>query len=168
MMCITAIRSFLKKSFMVDGPGMENTHCWDSFCVARSDSYAQHNFHITVQCHERGCVVRGILRDHDGTEYNDERDIVLPEEACRKIYALQPHNLCDLKHNLPEQTDEEDCIALDMPEVHIEVGYSDGTQQEKRDEDQFSIKVYEIVLPYFRKKFPFGWWKRDAVKGRFD
>jgi hypothetical protein len=130
----------------VDVPEMEN---WESFSVSRSDSYAQHNFYISVKRHKSKLVVTGLLRGDDGTEYEENRGIVLPRKACVKIDALQPNNLPDVTAS-GEISPDEDLIVLDVPEVQVEVVYPDGTLNPKVDADDFSIRVYQIVLPYFK------------------
>jgi hypothetical protein len=130
----------------VDVPEMEN---WESFSVSRSDSYAQHNFYISVKRHKGRYVVSGTLRDDRGTEYEENRGIVLPRKACVKIDALQPQNLPDVTASGKISPDE-DLIVLDVPEVQVEVVYPDGTLNPKVDAEDFSIRVYQIVLPHFK------------------
>lgn len=137
-----------KDKHVLDGPGMENTVFWDSFSISRTDSYAQHNFQISVKYYEDRYVVTGILRDEDGTEYDGE--VELPEEARIQIDKLLPHTLPDV---IPVESGDDDLIVLDAPEVQIEVAYTDGTLWQKVDENDFSLQVYEIVLPYFEEKF---------------
>ena len=137
-----------KDKHILDGPGMENTVFWDSFSISRTDSYAQHNFQISVKYYEDRYVVTGILRDEDGTEYDGE--VELPEEARIQIDKLLPHTLPDV---IPVESGDDDLIVLDAPEVQIEVAYTDGTLWQKVDENDFSLQVYEIVLPHFREKF---------------
>ena len=137
-----------KDKHILDGPGMENTVFWDSFSISRTDSYAQHNFQISVKYYEDRYVVTGILRDEDGTEYDGE--VELPEEARIQIDKLLPHTLPDA---IPVESGDDDLIVLDAPEVQIEVAYTDGTLWQKVDENDFSLQVYEIVLPHFREKF---------------
>ena len=155
LLCIATLLSLLsckiKDRFLLDGPGMENTHTWDSFTVSRSDSFAQYNFYIAVQYDAGGYIVTGELRDNDGTEYAEEAGIVLPKKACAKIDQLYPGELPDAVPSPPAGDDEP--FLLDAPMVDIEVVYPDGTHWEKVDDNDFSIQVYEIVLPYFREKF---------------
>ena len=153
-MCLSAIFSFFgcgkKDKYILDGPGMVNTSNWDSFSVSRScDSYAQHNFHITVKHDADGYVVKGSFINGEVNE-----GIVLPESSCRKIDELQPQNLPDLiLINTESDGDIEETIVLDVPEVKVEVAYTNGTLLQKVDENDFSIKVYQIVEPYLSKKF---------------
>ena len=153
-MCLTAIFSFFgcgkKDKYILDGPGMENTLNWDSFSVSRSgDSYAQHNFHITVKYDFDGYVVTGSFINGEVNE-----GIVLPKSACRKIDELQPQNLPDLiRKNLESNGDIEEAIVLDVPEVKVEVAYTNGTLLQKVDENDFSIIVYQIIEPYLSEKF---------------
>ncbi len=144
-MCLATLRSLFGFK-TVDTPGMEN---WESFSVSRSDSYAQHNFYISVKRHKSRYVVRGALRDDDGTEYEENKGIVLPRKACVKIDALQPQNLPNVTAS-GEISPDEDLIVLDAPEVQVEVAYTDGMLNLKVDEDNFSIRVYRIVMPYFK------------------
>ena len=46
--------------------------------------------------------------------------------------------------------DQPDLIVLDVPEVQVEVVYPDGTLNPKVDAEDFSIRVYQIVLPHFK------------------
>ena len=147
LMCLSAILSLFgcgkKDKYILDGPGMVNTPTWESFSVSRSgDSYAQHNFNIIVKYREDGYVVKGTFLG-----YIDEVEFVLPDEACRKIDELRPHNLPDYIKDTSADIDE-NLIVLDAPEVNVEVAYTNGTLLKKVDEDDFSIKVYEIVSPY--------------------
>lgn len=137
-----------KDKHILDGPGMENTVFWVSFDVSRTDSYAQHNFNISVTWCEGGYVVQGNLKGEDGTDYDGE--VVLPEEACIQIDKLLPHTLPDA---IPVESGDDDLIVLDAPEILIQVAYTDGTLRRKVDENDFSLQVYEIVLPYFEEKF---------------
>jgi hypothetical protein len=155
LLCIATLLSLLsckiKDRFLVDGPGMENTHTWDSFNISRSDSFAQYNFYIAVQYDAGGYIVTGELRDDDGTEYAEETGIVLPKKACAKIDQLYPGELPDAVPRPPAGDDEP--FVLDAPMVDIVVTYPNGEIQQKVDDNDFSIQVYEIVLPYFREKF---------------
>lgn len=47
----------------------------------------------------------------------------------------------------------DDVMILDAPEVKVEVAYTNGTLLPKVDENDFSIRVYQIVWPYFVKKY---------------
>ena len=158
VVCISALLSLLgcKKKDNIEPTGMEvgNVLAWDSFSVSRScDSYAQHNFCITVKCYADGYVVKGTLINCE-----EEEGVVLPRSACRKIDSLQPQNLPDAVFKATENApvDEDiifDGILLDAPTIEVLVEYTDGTLHSKVDEDNFSIKVYEIVEPYFTEKF---------------
>lgn len=146
-----------KDKYILDGPGMINPASWESFTVSRSDSYAQHNFYIKVEVRNEGLVVTGEVRGEDGTIYEEEEGILLPEDASLAIHALMPAML-------PVQQPAEDSDAgdllfpdglevLDMPDVSIEVVCSDGRILQCVDEDDFSIMVYEIVMPHFASKY---------------
>lgn len=153
-MCLAAVFSLFgrgkKDKYILDGPDMENTLNWDSFSVSRSgDSYAQHNFNLTVKYDSDGYVVKGSFINGEENE-----GFALPKSACRKIDELQPHNLPDLICMSSEINDEiEEAIALDVPEVRVEVTYTNGTLVQKVDENDFSIKVYQIVEPYLIERF---------------
>lgn len=152
-MCLGSILALFgckkeKDPFILDGPGMENPYAWNSFDISRSgDSYAEHNFSITVINGEKGYIVKGTLLG-----YEENEGILLPKDACRKIDALEPGHLPDVA-DTPLPDDMEDVIILDAPDVSIHVAYLNGTLLEKVDEDSFSIEVYNIVLPYFREKY---------------
>lgn len=47
----------------------------------------------------------------------------------------------------------DDVMILDAPEVKVKVAYTNGTLLPKVDENDFSIRVYQIVWPYFVKKY---------------
>lgn len=161
IMCLGFIASLFgckaKDKYILDGPGMINPSAWYTFAISRScDSYAQHNFHITVSNEHEGLVVKGTLLDNDGTEYEDYDGIILPKEACLAIENLNPAELPDFIFQetvTSSNSGDEELIILDAPEIEIEVGYADGRLLQKVDENNFSIEVYEIVLPYFRDKF---------------
>ena len=154
LMCLATLISLfgcsIKKNHMVDGPGMENMGYWVSFTVSRVDSYAQHNFCISVEETAEGYVVTGTVRDDDGTEYEETEGILLDRETCIKLEQLQPHTLDDVGV-YPD--DPNAPVALDAPLVRIEVVCADGTRLEKVDENDFSIGVYQLLLPCFREKF---------------
>ena len=148
-MCFSGMLSSLKKRFrekyMIDGPGMVNTRMWDSFSVSRSgDSYAENNFCITVKYSEDGYIANGSFINTDG-----EYSIELPRSAGKQIDELQPHNLPNYISNTSFSQDE-DLFILDAPDVDVEVTYTDGTLCKKIDEDDFSLKVYNIVRPHFK------------------
>lgn len=144
-----------KDPYILDGPGMINPASWESFTVSRSDSYAQHNFYIEVEMRNEGLAVTGEVRGDDGTLYEEEEGILLPEDASLAIHALMPAMLP--VQQPAEDSDAGDLLfpdgleALDMPVVRIEVVCSDGRILQCADEDSFSIKVYQIVMPYFTK-----------------
>ena len=133
---------------MLDGPGMINPYAWNGFDVTRSgDSYAQHNFHISIKESADGYVVTGTV---DG--YCEEEGILLSESDSAKIDDLDVGYLPDIAVKIASESDGL-AIPLDEPEVTIHVAYTDGRLLEKVDEDSFSIKVYEIVQPYFEEKY---------------
>ena len=153
LMCLAALLSLFgctaQKPHMADGPGMENTGYWVSFTVSRADSYAQHNFSITVEEAGDGCVVTGTLRDDDGTEYEETEGIPLPAAVRMELDKLQPHNLTNVGI-YPDDPDGAE--VLDAPLVRIEVVCADGVRLEKLDDNDFSLEVYQLVLPLFREK----------------
>ena len=137
-----------KEKHILDGPGMVNLNAWDTFYVSRSgDSYAQHNFDICVKYADDGYVVTATLINSEG-----EESVVLPKSACQQIDALDPAGLPDAVQSMPDESGEELPMPLDFPEVEIEVGYADGRLLRKVDQDDFSLKVYEIVAPYFEEE----------------
>ena len=138
------------KGQILDGPGMINPASWDSFTVSRSDSYAQHNFYIEVEQRNEGLFVTGEVRGEDGTIYTDEEGILLSSEEADSIYALQPALLPDCRKS---SFDDEDLLVLDQSVLSIVVNCTDGRTLSKVDEDDFSIKVYEIVIGCFEKKY---------------
>lgn len=149
LMCLAALLSLFgcKDRFRVDGPDMENPHAWERVSLSRSDAYAQHNFNLTIERIGGAYVVTGNLRDDDGTEYTNEAGILLPKEACRQLDKLRVQNLPDIEIRDPE----DGLLVLDAPITQIEVRYTDGSLEEKVDLDDFSIEVYQILLPHFRK-----------------
>ena len=153
LMCLAALASLfgctVKNPPTVDGPGMENTDYWVSFTVSRVDSYAQHNFCITVEETAEGYVVTGNVRDDDGTEYEETEGFILDEQTLIRLQQLRPHKLPDVVP-YPDQPDAP--VALDAPLVNIQVVCANGTRLEKVDENDFSIGVYQLLLPGFREK----------------
>ena len=133
------------RKHIVDGPDMENPFVWTQFSVSRSgDSYAQHNFYINVIRSDEYYIVKGTFIGSD-----DEQSIVLPKSARRQIDELHPEVLPDVVSRPSEIPDDDELIILDVSTVEIEVAYANGTLTRKVDENDFSIKVYEIVYPYF-------------------
>ena len=78
------------KAHIVDGPGMINPASWDCFTVSRSDSYAQHNFYITVEERNGSLYVTGEVRGEDGTIYTDEEGIRLSKKKRIEFMTLTP------------------------------------------------------------------------------
>ena len=143
-----------KDKYILDGPGMINPASWESFTVSRSDSYAQHNFYIKVEMRNEGLVVTGEVRGEDGTIYEEEDGILLPEDASLQIYALEPALLPAFQITEAHPSDEGDgAVALDQSSVNIELFCTDGRILQCVDEDDFSIMVYEIVMPHFASKY---------------
>jgi hypothetical protein len=139
------------KQHILDGPGMINPASWDSFSVSRSDSYAQHIFYIQVEVRNEGLFVTGEVRGDDGSIYEETEGILLSDEEADALYALEPALLPDC---VPNSGDPLDGVEiLDAPLVSIEVLCTDGRTLEKVDEDDFSLKVYQIVLPCFQRKY---------------
>ncbi len=142
-----------KKNHILDGPGMINPDAWNQFSVSRSDSYAQHNFGLTLEYGNRGLMVKGELRGEDGSLYEDEEGIVLSKADAKKIEDLRPFDLPDVVSTEPEDGGEEpELLVLDAPTISITVDFVDGRIVEKADADDFSLQVYQIVRPYFEKK----------------
>jgi hypothetical protein len=154
VMCLASLTALFgcgkKDRFILDGPGMINPASWDSFSVSRSDSYAQHNFYINVEVRNEGLVVTGEVRGEDGTVYVDEEGILLPAEASRAIFDLKPALLPDRQP--VSEPGLEGVEILDAAFLTIEVICTDGRVLKKVDEDDFSIEIYQIVMPYFEKK----------------
>ena len=129
-----------KEKHILDGPGMVNPDAWDTFYVSRSgDSYAQHNFYITISNSADGYIAKGTVLNCK----EEEEGILLPKSACRQIDELSPGTLPDVVESVSDESDEELPMPLDFPEVEIEVGYADGRLLRKVDRDDFSLKVYE-------------------------
>lgn len=154
VVCIGFIASLFgcgkRDKYILDGPGMENTNAWYSFSVSRSgDSYAQHNFHITMTWSDKGYIAKGTFIN----SANEEEEIILPKSACEAIDALKPGELPDLYNGETNTDNLEEIIILDASNVQIEVIYVDGHHLAKADEDDFSLKVYNIVAPYFEENF---------------
>ena len=152
---ITLVRC--SNAHILDGPGMINPASWDSFTVSRSDSYAQHNFYMTVEERNEGLFVMGEIRGEDGTIYTCEEGIPLSKKAAKMIYDLAPAALPDCQQNTMETVETgddyfEEAMVLDQSSVSIQVVYTDGRTLEKVDENDFSIKVYEIVIPCLKNK----------------
>jgi hypothetical protein len=146
----------IRKKHILDKDGMINGFSWISFSVSRVGSVAQYNFSITVVNHHKKYEVVGTLRDAEGNFY-DEKRIVLPFGVSEKIKNLHPETLPDVKpqdkHNISdEETDlfnSEFILDADSSEVVVE--YSDGEKCKKVDVDDFSLSIYNLVMPHFKK-----------------
>lgn len=155
-MCLSKLFSFLKRDKETDHISDDGGRAYalqvESFSVSRSgDSYAQQNFYIFAKRTDDGYMANGTLLDDDGTEYNAEEDIALSKSACRAIDELHPERLPDV--TVIEGNDEiEAMIICDAPTIEIKVSLSNGCLRKKIDYDDFSMKLYEIVLPCFRKQ----------------
>ena len=158
-MCLSKLFSFLRRDKEIDhisddGGRMYALHV-ESFSVSRSgDSYAQQNFYIFAKRTDGGYMANGTLLDDDGTEYNVEEGIVLSKSACRAIDELHPERLPDVAAptEIEESGEIEEMIICDAPNIEIEVILSNGCLRKKIDHDDFSMKLYNAVLPSFRKQ----------------
>lgn len=144
----------IRKKHILDKDGMINDFSWSSFSVSKVGTLAQYNFSITIFNHYKKYEVVGTLRDDEGNFY-DEKRIVLPFRASEKIKNMHPENLPDVKLKT-EQNDEETELynsefILDGDFSDVVVEYSDGEKRQKVDENDFSMTVYNIVMPYFKK-----------------
>ena len=153
VVCISALLSLFgckkeKDPFILDGPSMINPYAWDSFDITRSgDSIAEHNFHIIVKYSNDGYVVTGTVNG-----YSEEEGILLETSDCERIDALDAGYLPDYEEVAADGSVEPE-LPLDAPEVTIQVAHLNGTLAKKVDKDGFSLKVYEIVKPYFEEKY---------------
>ena len=146
-----------KDKYILDGPGMENTDVFDKITVSRSGySEAQLNFNLELTVTDDGWFINGDVCRVSGV-YEPEDAIPIPVNMQSAIMSLQPNLLPDVAPT--ETTTDEDSIILDGTEVldqgnvEIEILYTDGRRVEKVDEDDFSIKLYNIVLPLFEEKY---------------
>jgi hypothetical protein len=144
----------IRKKHILDKDGMINDFSWSSFSVSKVGTLAQYNFSITIFNHHKKYEVVGTLRDDEGNFY-DEKRIVLPFGVSEKIKNMHPENLSDVKLKT-EQNDEETELynsefILDGDFSDVVVEYSDGEKREKVDVDDFSLSVYNIVMPYFKR-----------------
>ena len=144
----------IRKKHILDKDGMINDFSWSSFSVSRVGSMAQYNFSITIFNHYKKYEVVGTLRDDEGNFY-DEKRIVLPSGASEKIKNMHPECLPDVKPKTAQNDEETDLFnsefVLDADSSEVVVEYSDGEKREKVDVDDFSLTVYNLVMPYFKK-----------------
>ncbi len=146
----------IRKKHILDKDGMINDFSWSSFSVSRVGSMAQYNFSITIFNHHKKYEVVGTLRDDEGNFY-DDKIIVLPSKASEKIKNLHPECLPDAKpkteQNIPDEETElfNSVFILDGDSSEVVVEYSDGEKRQKIDENDFSLTVYNLVMPYFKK-----------------
>ena len=103
-----------------------------------------------MEVRNEGLVVTGEVRGEDGTIYVDEEGILLPAEASRAIFDLKPALLPDRQP--VSDPDLAGVEILDAAFLTIEVICTDGRVLKKVDEDDFSLEIYQIVMPYFEKK----------------
>ena len=132
---------------------MVNPFVWNKIIVSRTDSYAQHNFYITVVNDYPKCILTGTLRDENDI-YEEDDGIVIKGSDAEKIRAWNPDSLPDVDNTACNEEIRdilEEVEILDASCVSIIVYYVDGTKQKKVDEDNFSLEFYQAVLPYFRK-----------------
>ncbi len=146
----------IRKKHILDKDGMINDFPWSSFSVSRVGSMAQYNFSITIFNHHKKYEVIGTLIDDDGNFY-DEKKIVLPFGVSEKIKNLHPENLPDVKPQTKQNISEEEtdllnsAFILDGDSSEVLVEYSNGEKLQKIDENDFSLTVYNLVMPYFKK-----------------
>lgn len=148
----------IRKKHILDKDGMINDFPWSSFSVSRVGSVAQYIFSITVVNHHKKYEVIGTLRDDEGNFY-DDKIIVLPSKASEIIKNLHPECLPDVKPQTKQNISDEETEFLnsafilngDSSEVFVE--YSGGEKRQKIDMNDFSLTIYNLVMPYFKKIF---------------
>ncbi len=146
----------IRKKHILDKDGMINDFSWSSFSISKVGSMAQYNFSITIFNHHKKYEVVGTLRDDEGNFY-DEKRIVLPSRISEKINNLHPECLPDVKPQDKQNISDEETdlfnseFILDGDSSEVLVEYSDGEKCEKVDVDDFSLSVYNLVMPYFKK-----------------
>lgn len=146
----------IRKKHILDKDGMINDFSWSSFSVSRVGSMAQYNFSITVFNHHKKYEVVGTLRDDEGNFY-DEKRIVLPSKASEKIKNLHPECLPDVKPLSRQNISDEEMnllnseFILDADSSEVLVEYPNGEKLRKIDDNDFSLTVYNLVMPYFKK-----------------
>ena len=151
--CYCAVFAFCGcKHHMDDGPGMEYMPGWSEFEVSRTDSFAQYNFYFRVIDGEHPSMI-GECVSENGENYSEENGIELSDETIWELYRL---NLEQLETFSPEEYaeifgDEEAQILLDDSGISLSITLPDGTVEEKNISSDLSLRIYEILLPYFKK-----------------
>lgn len=146
-----------KDKYILDGPGMINPDVFDKITVSRSCySEAQLNFNLELTVTDDGWFINGDVCRVSGV-YEPEDAIPIPANMQSAIMSLRPNLLPDVAPT--ELFSEEESIipdggeVLDRGNVEIEILYADGRRVEKVDKDDFSIMLYNIVLPLFEEKY---------------
>ena len=159
-MCLGILLSLFgckKDKYILDGPGMVNPDVFDKITVSRYGySEAQLNFNLELTITDDGWFINGDVCRVSGV-YEPEDAIPIPANMQFAIMSLGPNLLPNVTPT--ETTTDEDSIILDGTEVldqgnvDIEIIYTDGKRVKKVDKDDFSLALYNIVLPLFEKKY---------------
>lgn len=146
-----------KDKYILDGPGMINPNVFDKITVSRYGySEAQQNFNLELTVADDGWFINGDVCRSYGV-FEPEDAIPIPGNMLLAIRSLRAHELPDVTPT--ELSSEEEsiildgCEILDQGNVEIEIVYTDGICKKKVDKDGFSLKLYNIVLPLFEKKY---------------
>ncbi len=146
-----------KDKFILDGPGMINTDVFDKITVSRSGySESQQNFNLELTVTDDGWFINGDIYRSYGV-YEPEDAIRIPGDMLLAIRSLRAHELPDVTPT-ELSSEEENFIRdggeiLDQGNVEIEIVYTDGKRIKKVDKDDFSLALYNIVLPLFEAKY---------------
>lgn len=140
------------KHHMDDGPGMEYTPGWSEFEISRTDRFAQYNFFFRVIDGEQPSMI-GECVSENGENYSEENGIKLSDETMWALYRL---NLGQLETFSPEESaevleDEEAQTIMNDSAISLSIMLPDGTVEEKRISSDLSLRIYEILFPYFTK-----------------
>ena len=140
------------KMHMLDGPGMENTNRreWSKLDVSCSHSYAQYNFGFDVIESGMNMLAFGECRDENGTIYGIREGIELTPKIILALRELRLDELEDVKPRTDSVIDE--AVVLDAPSYSLKLTYSNDLQTEKAVTQETVIQIYEILLPFFKKR----------------
>ena len=149
-MCIAWLMTFLgcgkEKPHMLDGPGMEYQSPWTQFTLSRADSSTRYNFWFTVIDSGDQALVTGECRDAQGNSYSETSGIPISGEDLWQLRWMELYSL-DPPTQWPEDLD----MPTDMPVITLTLTLTDGTTEEKNASGELSMKIYELLLPYFQK-----------------
>lgn len=145
-MMIVLVACGRKTEHLVDGPDMAYVPQWTKFTISRSDSSTLYSFWFSVSDAGDTAVLTGECSDEEGNQYELTTEIEISGET---LWQLRELNLEKL--DSPEDWPEDMEIPLDDSTIRLTLVLENGDIIEKNAGNELSFKIYDLLLPYFKK-----------------